>query len=132
MNIKQLYGYFYYFFYNIWHKIDMAFGASGPFPTEIKAFVCMFAVEVWLVFAIATYFGYFFNINPRSGVYLFMISTPFIVLFVMNWFIFEKDNRWKNYVKKFNSWPPKRNRVGTWLVIITILVVFFNFLYLFI
>lgn len=129
MSIKQLYGYFFYILYRMWLKIDRAFGATGPFPTKMKALICMFGIEVWLVFAIALYCGYFFNIHPHIALFSFVGLAPFIVLLVMKWFIFEKDDRWKNYVKEFDSWPPKRNRVGTLGVVMMILFVIFNLIY---
>lgn len=129
MNINKLYGYFFYILYKMWLKIDKSFGATGPFPTKMKALICMFAIEVWLVFAIALYCGYFLNIHPHIAFFSFVGLAPFIVLLVMKWFIFEKDDRWKNYVREFDNWPPKRNLAGTWIVIMMILFVIFNFIY---
>jgi hypothetical protein len=129
MSIKQLYGYFFYILYRMWLRIDKGFGATGPFPTKMKALICMFGVEVWLVFAVALYCGYFFNIHPHIAFFSFIGLAPFIVLLIMKWFIFEKADRWKNYVNEFDSWPPKRNRVGTWIVILLILFIILNFIY---
>jgi len=129
MSIKQLYSYFFYILYGIWFKIDKSFGATGPFPTKMKALICMFGIEVWLVFSIALYFGYFFNIHPHIVFFSFFGLAPFIILLVMKWFIFEKDDRWENYVKEFNRWSPKKNRAGAWIVIIVILFIVFNFIY---
>ena len=129
MSIKQLYGYFFYILYRIWFKIDKAFGASGPFPTQTKALIFMFGIEVWLVFSIAGYFGYFFNFHPHIAFFSFTGLAPFIILLVMKWFIFEKEDRWRSYVKEFDRWPPKRNRIGAWVVTIVILFIIFNFIY---
>jgi len=54
---------------------------------------------------------------------------PFIILYGINWFIFEKDDRWKEYVKEFDGWPRKKNVVGMWAVVMMILFVIFNFIY---
>ncbi len=128
MSIKQLYGYFFYILYRIWFKIDKSFGATGSYPTKMKALICLFGIEVWFVFSIALYFGYFFSIHPHIAFFSFIGLAPFIILLVMKWFVFEKDDRWKNYVKKFDSWPPKKNRAGAWIVIVMILFIIFNFI----
>lgn len=129
MNIKQLYGYFFYSLYKICIKIDKAFGASGPFPTETKALICMFVVEVWLVFAISLYFGYFFNFHPHIVFFSFIGLAPFIILLVMKWFIFEKNDRWKNYVIEFDSWPSQKRQKSSWIVDAIIIFIIFNFFY---
>ncbi len=129
MSIKQLYGYFFYILYRIWLKIDKAFGATGPFPTKMKALICMFGIEVWLVFSIALYFGYFFNVHPHIAFFSFIGLGPFIILLGIKWFIFEKDDQWKYYVKEFDSWPSQKKRTGAWIVIIMILFIIFNFIY---
>jgi hypothetical protein len=129
MSIKQLYGYFFYTLYRIWFKIDKAFGATGPFPTKMKVLVCMFGIEVWLVFSIALYFGYLFNIHPHIAFFSFVGLAPFVILLVMKWFIFEKDDQWKNYIREFDNWPKKKNRTGRWIVIIAIIFIIFNFIY---
>ena len=128
MSIKELYGYFYYAFYKTWLKIDNAFGATGLFPTDKKAGLCMFAVEVWLGFSIVGYIGHLFNIHVHIS--KFMALVPFVILFIINWFIFEKNDKWKNYVHEFNKWPKEKNRKGFWIVRIIILVIAISFFYI--
>lgn len=129
MSIKQLYGYFFYILYKMWLKIDKGFGATGPFPTKSKALLCMLAIEAWLVFSIALYFGYFFNFHPHITFFSFVGLAPFLILIVIKWFVFDKDKRWKAYVKEFDKWPQKKNRIGLWIVVMTILFITFNFIY---
>ena len=129
MSIKQLYGYFFYTLYRIWFRIDKAFGTTGPFPTKMKAMVCMSAIEVWVVFSGALYVGYFFNINARTSVFSFTGIVILIILFMTKWFVFEKNDRWKNYVREFNQWQTEKNRLGAWVVFVLILFIIFNFIY---
>jgi len=129
MSIKQLYSYFFYTLYKIWLNIDNAFGATGFFPTSTKALICMFPVEIWLVFSIGIYCGHLFNIHTHIPFFSLPIFAPLIILLVIKWFIFEREDKWKNYVKEFDKWPKGKNRMGFWVVGIIILFVLLNFLY---
>lgn len=129
MSIKQLYCYFFYTFYKIWFSIDNGFGTTGFFKTSSKALICMFAVEIWLVFSIGIYFGLLFNLHTHIPFFSFPIFAPLVILFIIKWLIFEREDKWKNYVNEFNKWPKRKNGIGFWVVGIIILVVILNFIY---
>lgn len=129
MSIKQSFFYFYYILYKVWLKVDKGFGATGPFPTNAKAFICTVCIEILLLFSIAIYSIYFLNIHVHLPPLSLPVLMPFIILYGINWFIFEKDDRWKDYVKEFDGWPPKKNRTGAWIVVLMILFIILNFIY---
>ena len=129
MNIKQLYCYFFYTLYRTWLNVDNAFRATGLFQTSTKALICMFVVEIWLLFSIEIYCDHFLNIHLFISFFSFPILAPAIILLIIKWFIFEKEDKWKSYVKEFNKWPKEKNRLGFWTVGLIILAVLLNFFY---
>lgn len=127
MSPKKLYCYFFYAFYRVWLNIDNGFGATGIFQTSSKALICMSAIEIWLMFSIGIYIGHIFNIHiPFLS---FFVFTPLIILLVIKWFIFDSGDKWKNYVIEFNKWPSQKNKIGFWIVGLTILAIILNFIY---
>jgi len=127
MSLKQLYGYFFYTFYRLWLNVEDAFGAPLRFTKQGTATLCMFGVEIWLVFATAGYIGYFCNIHVHIPFVIVLI--PCFTLFVVNWFIFEKNNKWKYYVHEFDKWPKTKNRRGAWIAAVITILILVNFFY---
>jgi predicted MFS family arabinose efflux permease len=129
MGVKQLYGYFFYTFYRLWLIVEGAFGAPLRFTKEKTASICMLAVEIWLGFAVGGYIGHFFNIHVHIP--FFIVLVPCAILFLINWFIFEKNDKWKDYVHEFDKWAKGKNRKGASLGAVIILLIIVSFFTLF-
>jgi len=129
MNIKQSFFYFYYILYKAWLKVDKAFGATGPFPTSAKAFICIVCIEILLLFSIAIYSMFFLNIRLHPPPLSLPVLIPGIILFAINWTILERNSMWKTYVKEFEKWPKSKNRIVAWIVIVIILLIILGFIY---
>jgi hypothetical protein len=127
MSVKKMYCYLFYVFYKLWAKIDKGFGATGPFPTDMKAAVFILAIEIWILFSIFFYYCYFFKTHPYITFFSPQGIVPFCVLFFIKWFVFWKDDQWKNYVKEFDRWPKEKNRKGVWIVVAVVFFVISNF-----
>ncbi|MFA6249142.1 MAG: hypothetical protein WC615_19525 [Mucilaginibacter sp.] len=127
MTIKQLYCYYFYTLYKAWLSVDNAFGATGPFKTSNKALICMFPAELWLLFSIGIYCGRIFNIHLHIP--FLPILAPAIILYIIKWFVFDRENKWKGYVNEFDKWPKGKNRAGGWVVVTIIMFVLLNFIF---
>ncbi len=45
----------------------------------------------------------------------------------MNYFLFYKNKKWKKIIKEFDQLPQKKNRIGSVLVILFLILVMGNF-----
>lgn len=111
MTIKKAY---YYLFYKLYK-----FGESSPssFPSN---FTATFAIAVFEVLFLITLKFYYIEFIDQSNSFVFLsVETlvPLITVFLVNYFAFLNNDRWKEYVNEFDQWPRNRNIIGTWIVI---------------
>ena len=53
------------------------------------------------------------------------------VLTLVNYFVFFHNDRWKGYVKDFDSLPKKKNKIGTMIVWSLVFLIFLSLIFSF-
>ena len=123
MNIIKMY---YYFFYKIYSLMEY-FQSKGA-GNKFRAIILMTFVEGWLLFAIYNYWDVFFQ--QRTTIQFFSFkSVPFLIIVLLKWFAFIRNDRWKVYEQQFDRWPKAKNLKGTYIVIGIVILIFGNLIF---
>jgi amino acid transporter len=125
MSLKTYYYYLFYQFYRHYQN------SSNAWLSDWKA---VFSIDILLIFIFLSMLGYYSLLtneiwyleNPHNiGLLIVTLITSF------NYYVFNYDNKWKIYVRKFDKWPRRKNRIGGMLVLVLILLIFINLIYMF-
>jgi len=115
--IKTAYAYLFFFLYKQVSK------PKPQFLLYFKTAVSLVALEFMIVIATFIYFTDITKLSllpEKPNIYLILLTiVPFI--FIKFWF-FERKDKWKNYVSKFEQWPEKRKK--KWNLIMRIIIFF--------
>jgi len=123
MNIVEMY---YYFFYKIYSLME--YFKSHGFGNKFRAIILMTFIEGWLLFAIYNYLDVFFH--HRTTIQLFSFkSVPFIIIVLLKWFAFIRNDEWKAYEQEFDQWPQAQNLKGTYIVTVIVIFIFGNLIF---
>jgi amino acid transporter len=119
MGIKKAYHFFFYKLYKFYES------APSKWLSDWKALFSLLVIEIWIFIAAMTYYKVF---TKRDLIYEDNLETASITIVIalalINYFVFGHQDRWKTYVKEFDSWSKKKSRIGTvvaWLVVFFIL-----------
>ncbi|GAA5102635.1 hypothetical protein GCM10023210_43830 [Chryseobacterium ginsengisoli] len=127
--IKKAY---YYLFYKIYKSIEYTseeFG--GAFLTDFKTGLVIGALEIWLLFSIGNYYSIITKKNAELSLTMPIVYIPLVILLILNYFSFIHNDIWKEYNRKFDQLPKKKNIIGTWIVVGVIVFIIANLIYSF-
>lgn len=99
---------------------EMGERAPSKWASHWKAYTFLSVLEVWLVGSVFFYIGGYFNIILNVSPKIIYIPVG-IIYFVKNYFMFEKDDKWVEYVEYFKGLSKEERRKS---LIITIGVLF--------
>ena len=114
--------YYYYLFY----KFHLFFERLFPNkPMNIfRTIMLMTILELWLLFAVLNYVAIISGRQSRVDLFSGTLIIPFIIILLVKWLAFLRNDQWKDHEEKFNSWSVETNAKGTIIVIlITALIV---------
>jgi uncharacterized membrane protein YidH (DUF202 family) len=116
--MKKAYYYLFYKFYK--------FSKIGPsiFPNDWIAGVAIVLIEVYCFSALLLYYKIFVDRTVVFKLSSIGIFVPLIGICVLNYMAFIHDNTWQKYVHDFDKLPRRRNIIGTWFVIIILVILF--------
>lgn len=118
-----MYYYLFYKLYNFWEK------ASIPrFWSDAKAVITIVTLEIFIIYSLIFYYDSLINPKSHFGEGYKETVIMFLVVVVPNYLIFLHEDRWKEAIKEFGSWPADRNKRGgviTLIVVSTIVLHFF-------
>jgi len=66
--------------------------------------------------ALKFYYIEFIDRNNTFVLASFQTILPLVIVFLVNYFAFLNNDKWKVYVNEFSQWPRERNLIGTWIV----------------
>ena len=122
MKLLKAYQYLFYKLYRFYET-----SMYSKWWSEWKAYVSMLALSIWFYLALETSYYYYFDIPVSysdTDTYLSILVFGSIIA-VINWLLFEHQDKWKNIVSEFDKLPKKNNRIGgvvVWAIIISIIV----------
>jgi len=96
-------------------------GAGNKF----RAILSMTFVECWLIFSIYNYLDLILKQTITIGLFS-VTALPFIVILLIKWFAFIKDDKWIIYTQKFDDWPKVKNLKGSYVVAVGVIFIFGN------
>ncbi|WPO81609.1 hypothetical protein SD427_12630 [Chryseobacterium sp. JJR-5R] len=127
--MKKIKRAYYYLFYKIYKSIIYTSEkVGGEFWSDFKAGLALGALEILLLASILTYYSIINNIKLDIEVTYPIILIPLILLFILNYFAFIHTDIWKEYNKEFDRFSTEKNRKGTIIVWIIVIIIFVNFL----
>jgi len=123
MNITKAYYYLFYKFYILFEHFEQT-----RWQTRSKAVMCIGLLELFLFFSLINYWDYFAKWKCALQILLPLCLILLIVLGLIHWFLFSKNDKWKIFVAEFETWPPKKNVTGTLIIVAIIILIVGNFI----
>lgn len=99
--------------------------------SDAKAVLVILSLEIWVLFSLNNYVDIYLKKHGRLSFFSFKVLIPFIILLLIKWLFFWKDDRWKDYVQHFDNWPKEKNDRGGWLVAFVVLFCLANLIFSF-
>lgn len=121
----KLYYYLFYKLYKFWET------APARFWSEWKASLSIVILQIWFVASLFVYYKVFVNNYYQFNKNLFILLG--ITLFVINYYTFHYNDKWKNKVEEFNKLPKNKNFFGgiiVWSIIAIIICIILLSFYL--
>jgi len=119
MTLEKGYRYLFYKLYRFYER------APSVWWSDWKASFSLMVLEVWLLLSFMVYYKVITKRDLIPDNRLTIVSiTVVVILSAIKYFVFEHQNRWKEYVEEFTKLPKKKNRIGTlivWLIVLFIL-----------
>jgi hypothetical protein len=88
----------------------------------MNAMAILILIEVGTIVSFFSYKDFFLKRNDKMNVFSLPILIPLTIVWLIKWFAFINDDKWRNYVNKFDQWPKEKNVKGTWIVIGVIII----------
>ncbi len=99
--------------------------APSKWASHWKAYILMSIIEIWTLFSIFYYTSKAYNIIVDFS--LKQVVYPFIIIFLIkNYYLFEKDDMWKEYVEYFRKLSKLERKKSLILTIILIFICILN------
>jgi hypothetical protein len=119
--VKKGYHYLFYKFY----KFSEA--APSKWLSDWKASLTLDVLVVLLFTSFLNYYKVLVSPKSHSGEdYLLFIVLA--IINIVNYLIFHHKDKWKAYVYQFDKLPKKINIIGSWVVLITVIIIVTNFI----
>jgi hypothetical protein len=121
MKIIEWYYYVFYKFYRI------AMTGAIKSLANVYASLAIGALEIFSLLSIYNYHKTFFDKNDTISIHSFKVLFPSSVLMIIHHIAFiGADNRWQDYVERFDKWPDQKNITGSWIVGIFVCILITN------
>jgi len=120
---------YYYLFYK-YYKLFEAFKPKQWTP-DISAITLLMSLEIWIFFAANNYYDILSHQHGTLVFFSFRILIPFIIILLIKWLAFWRNDRWKNYIHKFDQLPEETNQTGTSIVTFITIFIFANLIFSF-
>jgi hypothetical protein len=119
--------YYYYFFY----KIYRFFKFVEPSSEDDKLIKGKSSVVSGILLSINWLSIVFYKdaISGNHEKYTFLsykMGLPILLVPILHWFLFGRNDKWKEYVNRFDKWPKAKNELGSWVVAGIVILVFIN------
>lgn len=121
MKPKTMYYYLFYKFYRLFESFE-----TTRWLTDVKAVICIISIEIWILFSLLNYYDVLTHRHIIFSFFSLTVLIPLVILLLIKWVLFWKDDRWREYVKEFDKWPKRKNQIGGWVVAGLTLLIFAN------
>ena len=114
---------YYYLFYKLYKLAQRSPSKSSSFRT---AGTSLALLEIWALISINNYYSDFSFPNGMGNSYLYRSVAFLLSVIILNYWMFFRNNTWKEYVEEFDQWPARKNRVGTWVAVAIVVFILGN------
>lgn len=128
MSIKKLY---YYLFYKIYKAIIYTSTPFGDFLSSFKAGLVLIVLQIWSFLSIINYYTVITGSKVELSISTPIMYIPLIIIIGFNYYTLDYLDIWKSYNQEFDQLPKKKNTIGSWIVILIVLIVIMNFVFSF-
>lgn len=119
---------YYYVYYKL-YKFSYFFN-SNELMRRTQAMATFAILQFWIYLSLLNYYNVFYL---KSYVEFKLISYKFIPAFVIilitEWLALAKQQRWYRYYHKFECLPTNENFLGSWMVVLIVVIIICNFAY---
>lgn len=116
--IKRGYTYIFYKFYSSLEKYS-----APPFWSEWKASSMLSILLTILIYSLLILYMIFIDRHSEIGGNPYIMVSTVVGLNIMNYIIFLRCDQWKIIVKRFDKLSPKKNKIGSWIVLGLVILV---------
>lgn len=124
--IIKIYQYLFYKLYNSLEKYS-----SPRFWSEWKASLLLILLLFSIFYSLILYYEIFIDKYASIGNNYFILFSFIITVFIINYNLFLKQDKWKNIVRYFDKLSVKKQRLGSVIFILFCLGCIVNFVYAF-
>lgn len=124
--IIKIYQYLFYKLYNSLEKYS-----SPRFWSEWKAASLLVLLLYSIFYSLILYYEIFIDKYASIGNNYFIVFLFLIIISILNYNLFLKQDKWKNIVRYFDKLPVKKQRLGSIICILFCLGCIVNFVYAF-
>lgn len=128
MSIKKLY---YYFFYKICKSIIYSSAPFGNFLINFKAGFVLIVLQIWSFLSIINYYTFLTGNPVELSISMPIMYVPLIVIIGFNYYTLDYLDSWKKYNQEFDQLPKNKNRIGSWIAALIVLIIIMNFIFSF-
>lgn len=116
---------YYYFFYKIYKFFKFIEPKSEDDNlTKVKSSTIL-ATILSLAWVSIIFFRDIISKHPHKHTFFsYEMGLPILVVAVLHWLLFSRNDKWKDYINKFDKWPKAKNELGTWLILGVIVLIF--------
>ncbi len=124
--MKKAYYYFFYQLYKFWEYVSYP-----KIWSDFKASLSIIILQICSIVSILIYYKIFidYNINIIGKQIQWVVGVMILVL--IDYMIFHYKNQWRNIVYEYDKLPNKKNTIGSWIVIIIVLLILSNLIFSF-
>jgi hypothetical protein len=117
-----------YFFYKIYKSIE--YTSVPKFWIEWKAIGLLILLEIWTINIIDVLFHYFTNIPISSSSGILENYQIFIIIFlvIINYYIFNHKDKWKDYILYFEDKSKNQYKYGGIIVFTIVFLIILLYL----
>lgn len=118
-----------YLFYILYVSLEKY--SSPRFWSEWKAASLLVIFLFSIIYSLILYYTILINRYSTLGNNLYFLFSIVVIISVINYFLFIRDNKWKNIIEKFERLPKNKNKIGTIICNLFFIVSIINLIYAF-
>lgn len=117
---------YYYIFYK-YYKLCKALKPKQWTPEMIAVLIMMNLIGL-LIFPIQFYYDIFSDTRGVIPFLSFKVIAILLFTFIIQWLAFWRDDKWKQYIERFDQWTSSKNERGGWIVAVVTILLLANFI----
>ncbi len=115
---------YYYLFFKLYR---FSADSSSNWLSDWKASLALDVLLLFMFSSLVNFYKVFLNPNSHLGEDNLLLVVV-LVISVINYFIFHHKGQWKEIVIEFDRFSEQKNKIGSWFVLIFVILVIIIFI----